>query len=454
MPSPATNVGPILTTSTGKRPRVGQGAVAGADDERANRTPRALSISRSARNDRLAWVKTVSVSSRVSRAGSMAALSTVADTCSHRSACRSWRPRRFTAICRGRSRLACQAACWWQASAMTQPPMGMISPELSATSRKSGWTQQPAAGVIEAQQGFDACHLSVGEVDDRLVVQAEPAGVEGVVQVVFDVEALDGLRAQSLVEDTSCRPRPFASPGSAWPYRRLGAVRTGRRRRRGSRRRRCWRRRRTCPRRARWVVQGGLDPVDDAGDVVVGDELGGDDDELVAADACGGVVARTTLASRRPTSAGSGPRAVAHAVVDGLKIVEVEVEHGDRRVRSGRVRQGSAGSRATSRCRFASPVSGSCMAWWASRSWACIGLGDVLDIGGDRVGSAVRRVPDRGGGAAGPRSDGRRRARSACPCLYPSIVVSASCASSVALWAASSGWVTSSTLRPTRSSAA
>ena len=55
--------------------------------------------------------------------------------------------------------------------------------------------------MVEAQEGFDAGHLSVGEVDDRLVVQAEPARFEGVAQVVFDLTAPHGLRAQGRVED-------------------------------------------------------------------------------------------------------------------------------------------------------------------------------------------------------------------------------------------------------------
>ena len=68
---------------------------------------------------------------------------------------------------------------------------------------------------------------------------------------------------------------------------------------------------------------------------------------------------------------GDGPQqrvagVVAQGVVDGLEVVQVQVADPDRVVR-GRRRSRAASSRSKNSVRLGSPVSGSCMAWCASR---------------------------------------------------------------------------------------
>ena len=215
---------------------------------------------------------------------------------------------------------------------MTQAPIGMISPVSSATSRKSAGHEQPAGGVVEAQEGFDAGHLSVGEVDDRLVVQAESARFEGVAKVVFDLMAPHGLRAQSRVEDVVPAAASLLGSvhGRVGGSEQFGRVVGGVARHDDADAGGDGERIRVD--HDRWL-EGGPDPVDDPGDLVVGANSGGDDDELVAADSGGRVMASDdTGEAAAHLGEKAVPGAVAHTVVDGLETVQVEVEHGDRRI--------------------------------------------------------------------------------------------------------------------------
>ncbi len=127
---------------------------------------------------------------------------------------------------RRRSTAACTATACRQASRSTQRPIGTISPVSSANGMKSPGGDEPALGVVPAQQRLHARDAAVGEADDRLVVQLELAAVE--------------RRAAGRRAAPGARARPRASPArtaGSCPCRRAWRC-TSRRRRRGSARRR------------------------------------------------------------------------------------------------------------------------------------------------------------------------------------------------------------------------
>ena len=238
------------------------------------------------------------------------------------------------------------------------------------TSPRSGWFQRTSASTPTIRAGL--------EVDDRLVVRLELAGLERPADVGLERHAIDDGRVHAGLVDLE------AALALA-----LGAVHgeVGVAQQRGG------------------VLVAGAD----------GDADAGVDARSPSPSASNGVLQRTRAAERRPRRrrpASGGPRAgrrtrrrravtrcrrgaarrprrvgglpqegvagvVAEGVVDGLEVVEVEEEQRQRGASGrGAVVASACSMRSRSSARLASPVSGSWNAWCAS--WSSRALRSVM----------------------------------------------------------------------------
>ena len=75
-----------------------------------------------------------------------------------------------------------------------------------------GGVDRPSGGVVPPEQRLDAHDGAVGERDDRLVVEGEGVGGDGLLEVALEHEPLDDGQAGRLVEDGDLRPACVLGP--------------------------------------------------------------------------------------------------------------------------------------------------------------------------------------------------------------------------------------------------
>ncbi len=78
----------------------------------------------------------------------------------------------------------------WQALSSTQRPMGMINPVSSAMGMKSTGGMFASLLVVPTQQRLEPGDLIVDQRQDGLVVQVQLVVLQGLAQVVFQLQTL------------------------------------------------------------------------------------------------------------------------------------------------------------------------------------------------------------------------------------------------------------------------
>ena len=149
----------------------------------ASCTPSCLKLSELGRSSpSVSCIITCSVISSISASGARPDCSSASLTSSISSVMRElvWRRGSTLIVLLGLVRVARAAtgvpdgmACW-----STQRPIGRIRPVSSASGMNSHRSHQAALGVSPAHQRLDAGHAAGGDVDDRLVVEAELVALE------------------------------------------------------------------------------------------------------------------------------------------------------------------------------------------------------------------------------------------------------------------------------------
>ena len=100
------------------------------------------------------------------------------------------------------------AQAWW----MTSRPSDTIKWLSSATSRNAAGSSRPRSGWRQRTSASNAMTSRVPRIDDRLVVQLEPVGVERSPQIGLDRQVRERLRAHGRAEHLGCaRPRCLAA---------------------------------------------------------------------------------------------------------------------------------------------------------------------------------------------------------------------------------------------------
>ena len=127
---------------------------------------------------------------------------TAATTISTRSGWAIWRADRLTRMVRAKSgRWRVHSPACRHASSSTQAPISRIRPESSASSMKAPASSRPLDGVVPPSQRLGPDHDAGVERELGLVVHLDLAHLQGATQVGLGAQPLGGLGAQVLVED-------------------------------------------------------------------------------------------------------------------------------------------------------------------------------------------------------------------------------------------------------------
>ena len=260
-----------------------------------------------------------------------------------------------------------------QASRSTQSPIATMRPGLLGERDELARRDEAALGMLPADERLERRDRAVADVDDRLVVDAQLAALDGAAQGALGRER---SRASRRIASSKTIDRGAAALLGA-VHRRVGVADAGPRAVvRPRRRSRCRcspagtprrPRRGTAPRTAPAIRRATARGAGLAVDVLA------QDGELVAAEP-GDRVGRAQRAAqaRRDVAQHASPAAWPKRVVDELEAVEVDEQHGDAAAGAAPARRSACSRRSRNSARLGSPVSGSCSAWWASRDSASL----------------------------------------------------------------------------------
>ena len=110
-----------------------------------------------------------------------------------------------------------QRAAWRQAVSSTQRPSGTIRPVSSAIGMNDSGATRPRVGCCQRTSASKPTIRVVVEGDDRLVVEAQLAALEGAAQVVLEVDPLASSASFIDGSKTACA-------ASAWDFARTIAI--------------------------------------------------------------------------------------------------------------------------------------------------------------------------------------------------------------------------------------